>query len=72
MADIADLANDRMQQELDQRLAAHGLSRPRQVSEECEYCGIEIPFERVQALAKMDCLRCVECQDSHERRGGGR
>lgn len=72
MADIADIANDQMQQELDQRLAARGLARPRQVSEECEYCGITIPFARVQALAKMDCLRCVDCQGLHEDLGGGR
>lgn len=72
MADLADIANDRIQQELDQRLAAHGLTRQRQVSEECEYCGITIPFARVQALAKMDCLRCVDCQGFHERLWGGR
>lgn len=72
MADIADIANDRIQIELDQRLAVHGLTRPRQVAEECEECGDPIPFERVQALAKLDCLRCVECQGFHERRGGVR
>lgn len=70
MADIADIANDRMLQELDQRLAARGLARPRYVAEECEECGDPIPFERVQALAKMDCLRCVDCQQIFERRGG--
>lgn len=69
MADIADIANDRMLLELDQRLAARGLVRPRHVAEECEECGDPIPFERVQALAKMDCLRCVDCQGLHERRG---
>lgn len=69
MADIADIANDRMLLELDQRLAARGLTRPRYVAEECEECGEPIPFERVQALAKMDCLRCVECQGVYERHG---
>lgn len=69
MADIADIANDRMLLELDQRLAARGLTRPRYVAEECEDCGVPIPFERVQALAKMDCLRCVDCQGFHEKRG---
>lgn len=70
MADIADISNDRILLELDQRLAAHQLTRPRQVAEECEDCGDPIPFERVQALAKMDCLRCVVCQQFHERKGG--
>lgn len=69
MADIADIANDRMLLELDQRLAARGLTRPRYVAEECEECGEPIPFERVQALAKMDCLRCFECQGVYERHG---
>ncbi|MER0040587.1 TraR/DksA C4-type zinc finger protein [Pseudomonas sp. MGal98] len=72
MADIADIANDRMQQELDHRLAQYRQAQPCPVSEECEECGDPIPFERVQALAKMPCLRCVECQGFHERRGGGR
>lgn len=72
MADIADIANDRMQLELDQRLANLRHARACPVAEECEDCGDPIPFQRVQALAKMPCLRCVECQSFHERRGGGR
>jgi len=70
MADIADIANDRMQQDLDQRLANLKLARDCPVAEECEDCGDPIPFERVQALAKMPCLRCVECQGFYERKGG--
>lgn len=72
MADIADIANDRMQQDLDLRLANLRLARHCPVAEECEDCGDPIPFARVQALAKMPCLRCVECQGFHEQRGGGR
>lgn len=72
MADIADIANDRMLIELDRQLAARELARQCPVAEECEVCGITIPFERVQALAKLPCLRCVDCQAYLESKGGGR
>lgn len=72
MADAADIANDLMQLRIDQQLAARERVRQCPVAEECEDCGDPIPFERVQALAKLPCLRCVECQALHERRGGGR
>lgn len=71
MADIADIANDRMQIELDRQLAAREQARQCPVAEECEECGITIPFERVQALAKLPCLRCVDCQAYLESKGGG-
>nr|WP_244158254.1 TraR/DksA C4-type zinc finger protein [Pseudomonas flavescens] len=59
-----------MQLRLDHQLASLRLARQCPVAEACEECGDVIPVERVQALAKMPCLRCVECQDLHERRGG--
>lgn len=71
MADAVDIANDRMLDEMDRRLANHALARQCPVAEECEDCGDPIPFEHVQALAKLPCLRCVECQGYHERKGGG-
>ncbi|WP_312247317.1 TraR/DksA C4-type zinc finger protein [Stutzerimonas nitrititolerans] len=71
MADNADRANDLVLERLDRTLAARVPAQPGRVLEECEECGDPIPFERVQALAKMECLRCVECQGYHERRVRG-
>lgn len=71
MADNADRANDLVLERLDRSLAARVHVQPGRVLEECEECGDPIPFERVQALAKMECLRCVECQGFHERRARG-
>lgn len=68
MADLADVANDRILLELDQRLAVRRSALPGRVEEECEECAVVIPFERVQALAKLECLRCVDCQRVHEQR----
>ncbi|MGN0924715.1 TraR/DksA C4-type zinc finger protein [Ectopseudomonas mendocina] len=72
MAYLADVANDQMQIELDRQLEARQLARPCPVTEECEDCGDPIPFERVQALAKLPCLRCVDCQAYLESKGGDR
>lgn len=69
MADIADIANDNARLFLDAQLAARKPASPGRVLEECEECGDPIPFQRVQALAMSECLRCVECQTFHEKRG---
>ncbi|MCG6541732.1 conjugal transfer protein TraR [Pseudomonas sp. KSR10] len=66
MADIADVTNDRILDELDQRLAARKLSGPRRVAEECEECGVKIPEERHKALLGRDCLLCAYCQTATE------
>ncbi|MBD9657504.1 TraR/DksA C4-type zinc finger protein [Pseudomonas sp. PDM12] len=72
MADIADIANDLMQSRLDHQLASRRLPMHCPVVEACEECGDLIPVERIQALIKMPCLRCVECQGLHEQRRGKR
>lgn len=71
MADIADVANDLVLLRMEQQLAAR---QPGLVvtAEDCEDCGGPIPLARQQALAGRGCLRCVECQQWHERKGGGR
>lgn len=71
MADIADVANDLVLLRMEQQLAARqpGLGES---AEDCESCGGEIPAARRPALAGRGCVRCVECQQWHERQGGGR
>ncbi len=67
--DNADIANDIMLERMERQLAARKPARVPVPAEECEGCGEPIPFERVQALAKLPCLRCVDCQQLHEKRG---
>lgn len=66
MADIADVSNDNILLDLDRRLCALQLARPARVTDECEECGDSIPLDRVQALKKWECVRCVDCQQVHE------
>lgn len=68
MADIADIANDHAQVMLDAQLAARKQGGG-VVVEDCESCGSEIPEQRRLALVGHGCLRCVDCQQLHERRG---
>lgn len=69
MADIADIANDNAQLLLDAQLASRKQGGG-VVQAECDGCGDEIPEARRVALAGHGCLRCIECQTLHERRGG--
>lgn len=69
MADLADIANDRAQVQLDDLLAT------RQVFSGfsalvCEDCGIEIPPAR--RVAVQGCTHCFDCQSLNERTGGRR
>ncbi|CDF82633.1 hypothetical protein PKB_1268 [Pseudomonas knackmussii B13] len=61
MADIADIANDHVLQQQEQRLAAR---KPAvvEISEECHQCGDPIPPARLVALAGQGCVHCIECQ----------
>ncbi len=65
--DIADIANDNLLLQLEQRLAARpsvqGVS-----AEDCEDCGDPIPPARQVAMAGRGCVRCIECQGLAERR----
>lgn len=71
MADIADIATEGMQRELDAALAA--LSMPADVAQSahwCDECDSEIPQAR--RLAAPGCRLCVHCQGMYERSRGGK
>lgn len=65
MADAADVANDLMQERIDQLLAARP-ARGGVSALECDSCGEDIPAAR--RLAVPGCCRCAECQGLAERR----
>lgn len=66
MADVADRANDLMQERIDQLLAARAPARGGVSALECTGCGGEIPEAR--RLAAPGCVRCIECQTLMDRR----
>lgn len=68
MADIADVSNDNIQKDLDRRLFALQLARPGRIVDECEECGDSIPLGRVEALKKLECVRCFDCQQVREQK----
>lgn len=71
MADIADLANDSAQQQLDAALAAISSPGDSALSAHwCDECDTEIPQAR--RLAAPGCRLCVHCQGMYERHNGGR
>ncbi|MDG9925452.1 MULTISPECIES: TraR/DksA C4-type zinc finger protein [unclassified Pseudomonas] len=70
MADNADIANDLMLERIEQQLAARQPAQGGASAEDCEGCGVAIPPARLQAMAGRGCLRCIECQQDHERKGG--
>lgn len=64
MADLADFANDLVQERLDQALAARQLLRPELAAYSfliCEDCDGPIPEAR--RLAQPGCTMCVTCQE---------
>ncbi|WP_395608677.1 TraR/DksA family transcriptional regulator [Pseudomonas sp. B22129] len=69
MADIADFANDLVQERLDQALAARAANKPAPVAYSflfCEECDTPIPLAR--RLASPGCTQCVTCQSLDEAR----
>lgn len=70
MADIADIANDRAQLELDAAIEALCMQEPACESAHwCDECDTEIPQAR--RLAAPGCRLCVHCQGMYERSKGG-
>ncbi|WP_207166040.1 TraR/DksA family transcriptional regulator [Pseudomonas protegens] len=64
MADIADFANDLVQDRLDQALAVRQLMKPKLAAHSfliCEDCDDPIPEAR--RLAQPGCTMCVTCQE---------
>ncbi|MBA2923614.1 TraR/DksA family transcriptional regulator [Pseudomonas sp. P7] len=67
MADIADFANDLVQERLDQALAARRANKPVAAAHSfmlCEVCDTPIPEGR--RLALPGCTHCVTCQEIDE------
>ena len=73
MADDADIANDRIEQDLQLRInAARGVvssqGDPKQGTDDCIECGLEIPSARQIAIPGVD--TCVHCAEVAERKSG--
>lgn len=69
VADIADFANDLVQERLDQALAARRAAKPDLVAHSfliCESC--EDPIPEPRRLALPGCTQCVTCQSLDETR----
>lgn len=69
VADIADFANDLVQERLDQALAARNAVKPALAAHSflfCESCDDPIPESR--RLAQPGCTQCVSCQSIEESR----
>lgn len=67
MADIADLAGEVIDANLDRALANRRLPETVATSAECEDCGYEIPAARRHAAPWV--TTCIECQGIREKRG---
>lgn len=64
MADVADIANDIAQTNLDHLIANQLAEQKKQGTEFCVDCGIEIPAERREKAPWA--TRCVSCQEIEE------
>lgn len=67
MADIADFANDLVQERIDQALAARKALPVFESFEFCVDCDSAIPLAR--RLAVTSCIRCAACQQLNEQVG---
>jgi phage/conjugal plasmid C-4 type zinc finger TraR family protein len=70
VADIADFANDLVQERIDQALAARNATKPALVAHSflfCETCDDPIPEAR--RLAQPGCTQCVGCLSLAELKG---
>ncbi|HEY0288545.1 MAG TPA: TraR/DksA family transcriptional regulator [Pseudomonas sp.] len=66
MADLADFANDLVQERIDRALAARKFVPVRHSLMFCESCDVPIPSAR--RLAVQGCTQCVSCQSFDELR----
>ena len=67
MADIADFANDLMQERLDQALAARNAAKPASAAHSFMFCNnCEEPIPEARRLAVQGCIYCVSCQTVDE------
>ena len=69
MADIADFANDLVQERLDQALAARHAAKPALAVHSFLFCeGCDEPIPEARRLALAGCTQCVQCQSIDELR----
>lgn len=69
MADIADFANDLVQERLDQALAARSAAKSVLVVHSFLFCeGCDEPIPEARRLALPGCTQCVQCQSVEELR----
>lgn len=66
MSDVADKANDAMQERLDRLLSQRVMPSTEESATECEECGDEIPKARRIAVAGTK--HCTECASILERK----
>lgn len=66
MGDVADLANDVMQERLDRLLAQRAKPSSAQSAFECDECGTDIPEARRIAVAGTQ--HCTDCASMLERK----
>ncbi|MNP68201.1 hypothetical protein D3C76_1641200 [compost metagenome] len=69
MADIADFANDLVQERLDQALAARNAAKPVLAAHSFLFCvSCDDPIPEARRLAQSGCDLCVICQSDVESR----
>jgi phage/conjugal plasmid C-4 type zinc finger TraR family protein len=69
VADIADFANDLVQERLDQALAARNAAKPALAAHSFLFCeGCDGPIPEPRRLALPGCIQCVICQSIDEAR----
>ncbi|WP_223594466.1 TraR/DksA family transcriptional regulator [Pseudomonas sp. A-R-19] len=69
MADIADFANDLVQERLDQALAARNAAKPVLAAHSFLFCvNCDDPIPEARRLALLGCDLCVVCQSAVESR----
>jgi len=69
LADIADFANDLVQERIDQALAARNAAKPALAAHSFMFCeGCDEPIPEGRRLASPGCTQCVSCQSIDEAR----
>ncbi|WP_339425263.1 TraR/DksA family transcriptional regulator [Pseudomonas proteolytica] len=69
MADIADFANDLVQERLDRALAARSASKTATAAHSFMFCEVcEDPIQLARRVAIPGCTQCVACQSIDEAR----
>ena len=68
MADLTDIAQERIERELDAKLAVMRFVEARKSEEFCLVCGNDIPEKRRVAIPGVQiCVGCKEVEEAHKR-----